>query len=63
MNNDIDNKIKDVERTLFGIQLFFAYGAWYSFWATWYMFWYIVVPSIVIVIIWVLVIMLTGGGN
>lgn len=63
MHNDIDNKVKDVERTLRGVQLLFAYGAWYSFWAFWYTFWYIVVPSIVIVIIWVLFIMLTGGGN
>ena len=59
MNDDL----KDVERTSRGVQLFFAYCTWYSFWATWYIFWYGIVPMVVIVIIWVLVIMLTGGGN
>jgi len=58
-----EDPFRDVERTLRGVQLFFAYGAWYSFWAFWYIFWYGIVPMGVVIIIWVLVIMLTGGGG
>jgi hypothetical protein len=55
--------LKDVERTLRGVQLLLGYGAWYSFWFAWYLFWYGIVPVAIIIVIWVLVIMLIGGGS